>query len=256
MTMLPKPRFLQSGDTALVVEFGSAIDRKVSALVLALGRRVTSAAIPGVVEVVPTFRSLMVHYDPLVIPNASLRQRIRPLLEGLRPSAAGERCWRLPACYAEAAGPDLAEVARRTGLSPGQVIERHSAVTYHVYIVGFLPSFPYLGDLPSQLHLPRRENPRTNVPRGSIAIATSLSCVYPLASPGGWHLLGATAAPLWDLRRDPPARIEPGDTIVFAPVSLREHEALLAKAANGAYRLEPQQGPELGPEQAPERTPR
>ena len=93
MTMLPKPRFLQSGDTALVVEFGSAIDRKVSALVLALGRRVTSAAIPGVVEVVPTFRSLMVHYDPLVIPNASLRQRIRPLLEGLRPSAAGERCW-------------------------------------------------------------------------------------------------------------------------------------------------------------------
>jgi KipI family sensor histidine kinase inhibitor len=243
MTTLANVRFLQSGDTALVVEFGGSVDREVSARVLALGRRVTTAAIPGVVEVVPTFRSLMVYYDPLVIRNATLRQRIGPLLEGLAPSGGGGRHWRLPACYAEPVAADLADVARRSGLAPRQVIERHSAVTYHVYMVGFLPGFPYLGDLPSELHLPRRENPRTNVPPGSIAIATSLSCVYTLASPGGWHLLGTTAAPLWDPQRNPPALIAPGDTIVFAPVSLREHESLLVKAADGGYRLEPQQGP-------------
>jgi inhibitor of KinA len=249
MPLLPRPRFLQSGDTAIVVEFGDGIDRQLSAQVLSLARTVQAAAIPGVVEAVPTFRSVMVHYDPLVIPNARLKQLLMPLLEGLTAGESAARCWRLPACYDQAVGPDLTDVAHRTGLTVNQVIERHSGAIYHVYMLGFLPSFPYMGDLAAELQLPRRETPRIKVPRGAIAIATALTCIYTLDSPGGWHLVGTTPAPLWDLRRDPPAPLAAGDKVVFTPISLREHQSLLTKVANGEYQLTPEETASQGPTQ-------
>src|SRR5262245_23306451 len=222
-------KFLSCGDTALCVEFGDSIDRRVSALVLALARRVEAEKIPGVVELVPTFRSLMVHYDPSVLPQAALKAKLTPLLLDLRPAEGSSRLWRIPGCYDPSISPDLAEVADRTRLTPKQVAERHSAITYHVYMVGFLPGYPYMGDLPPELALPRRENPRTKVPAGSIAIATTQTAVYALESPGGWHLIGRTPVPLWDLRRDPPVLLSPGDKVLFQPVSLREHDLLLAR---------------------------
>jgi inhibitor of KinA len=244
--MLPRPRFLQSGDTAIVVEFGDSIDRHLSALVLSLAHKIHAAAIPGVVEAVPTFRSVMVHYDPLIVPNARLKQLLMPLLDHHTADESAGRCWRLPVCYDEAVGPDLADVARRTNLTINQVIERHSAAIYHVYMLGFLPSFPYMGDLALELQLARRETPRIKVPRGAIAIATALTCVYTLDSPGGWHILGTTPAPLWDLRRDPPAPLAAGDKVVFAPISLREHHMLLAQAADGEYQLTAEDAPGQG----------
>jgi len=231
-------RFLLCGDTALAVEFGDGVDRGVSALVLALAERLARANIAGIVELVPTFRSLMIHYDPLVLPQAELRKRLSPLLSGLEAAEGSGRLWRIPACYDASVAPDLADVASRTGLTPHQVAERHSAVTYHVYMVGFLPGYPYMGDLPPELALPRRENPRTKVPAGSIAVATTLTAVYTLESPGGWHLIGRTPASLWELRRDPPAILAAGDQVVFQPISLSEYEAISAKAATGAFRLE------------------
>lgn len=238
----PAPRFLPSGDTALVIEFASVIDRQVSGLVLALAERLQAAAIPGVVELVPTFRSLMVHYDPLRLSQAELRRRLEPMTAGVEPAERAGRRWHIPACYDPSLGLDLHDVASRTGLTPSQVVERHSAVTFHVYMMGFLPGFPYMGDLPKELELPRRENPRIKVPRGSIAIAMAMAAIYTLESPGGWHVLAQTPAPLWDLRRDPPALLAAGDKVVFEPVSLREHEALLAKAAAGELALAPEQG--------------
>jgi inhibitor of KinA len=240
MRMPPVTRFLPCGDTALTVEFGERVDRHVSALVLALAARLEGARVAGVVETVATFRSLTVHYDPVVLAQSELKRRIGPLLEGLEAAPDTGRVWRIPACYAEGLAPDLAEVAARTGLSAAQVVERHSAVTYHVYMVGFLPGFPYLGDLPAELALPRRENPRTGVPAGSVAIATTLSAIYTLESPGGWHVIARTPAPLWDARRTPPAVLSAGDKVVFAPVSMAEYEGLLAKAAAGALRMEPE----------------
>jgi inhibitor of KinA len=242
MHTLPRPRFLHSGDTAMVVEFGHDIDRQLSALVLSLARKVQAAAIPGVIEAVPTFRSVMVHYDPLIVPNERLKQLLEPLLDHLAAGESTGRLWRLPACYDETLGPDLAHVALSTGLTVKQVIERHSAAIYHVYMLGFLPSFPYMGDLAPELQLPRRKTPRIKVARGAIAIATTLTCIYTLESPGGWHLLGSTPAPLWDLRRDPPAPLAAGDKVAFAPISLREYEALLTKAADGDYQLTPEDG--------------
>jgi inhibitor of KinA len=237
------PRLLPSGDTALCVEFGESIDRSVSARVLALARRLEAAAVSGIVEVVPTFRSLMIHYDPATLTHAGLAKALEPLIAGLDAMDVSGRRWTIPACYHASVAPDLAEVAARTGLTTDQVIERHSATTYHVYMLGFLPGYPYLGDLPPELALPRRENPRTKVPAGSIAIATTLTAVYTLESPGGWHLIGRTPAPLWDLRCDPPALLAPGDKVVFRPISLREYEALSQGASTGAF-LQPEADPD------------
>ena len=234
-------KLLPCGDTALAVELGEGIDRDVSALVLGLAGRLAAERIAGVVELVPTFRSLLIHYDPVLLSQAELRRTLAPLLSGLQPARGSGRLWRIPACYDESFAPDLPEVAGRTGISPQQVAVRHSAAAYHVYMLGFLPGFAYLGDLPPELALPRRESPRTKVPAGSIAMATTLTTVYTLESPGGWHLIGRTPAFLWDLRHDPPALLAPGDSIVFTPVSPSEYEALAARAEAGTYRLEPEQ---------------
>ena len=141
-------------------------------------------------------------------------------------------------CYDPAFALDLEEVATRTSLTPAEVIEHHSATTYHVYMIGFLPGYPYMGDLPARLALPRRENPRTHVPAGSVAIATTLTAVYTLQSPAGWHILGRTPAPLWNRRRDPPAVLAPGDEVRVAPVDRTEFERLAERAAVGELELE------------------
>ncbi|MCC7485649.1 MAG: 5-oxoprolinase subunit PxpB [Burkholderiales bacterium] len=231
-------RLLPNGDTALAVEFGESIDRGTSERVLALHERLARERLPGVTELLPTFRSLMVHYDPARTSHGALAAAIAPLaagLEGVKPAA---RHWTIPACYDPCFALDLDEVANRTGLTAAQVIEHHSATTYQVYMIGFLPGYPYLGDLPARLVLPRRENPRTQVPAGSIAIATTLTAVYTLASPGGWHILGRTPAMLWNRRRTPPAVLAPGDTVRFQPIPLAAFERLAALAAAGESGLE------------------
>jgi inhibitor of KinA len=235
----PQPRFLAAGDTALVVEFGDRVDRSLSELVLALARRLEGARIEGIVEMVPTFRSLMVHYDPLKATHAALKARLSPLLDGLQASESAGRRWRIPACYDASLGLDLAEVAERTGMSLTQVIERHSATPQLVYMMGFLPGLPYLGGLPPEFGLPRRENPRVKVPPGSISVAMAMTVIYPLESPGGWHILARTPAPLWDMRRPQPALFAAGDIVTFTPISLGDYEAMLAQAASGELVVEP-----------------
>lgn len=233
-------RLLPAGDTALSVEFGDRIDRDVSGLVLALASRLAEAKIAGVIECVPTFRALMVHYDPLLVPYAVLAARIGKLTQGLRAAETAGRCWRLPVCYDESVAPDLADVSARTNLSPAQVIERHSAVAYHVYMLGFLPGQPYLGDVPLELALPRRPSPRMKIPAGSVAIAMTMTCIFPAETPCGWHLIGRCPLPLWDFARGAVSPLlAPGDTVAFTPVSLREYENLLARAAAGSLDVMP-----------------
>jgi inhibitor of KinA len=239
---MPDYKVLPAGDTALVVEFGDHIDRRLSARVLALARRLGEVAIDGMIETVPTFRSLMVHYDPLTLPASALIARIRELMQGLEITEDAGRRWQLPACYDSRLAPDLADVAARTGLSPAQVIERHSAVTYHVYMLGFLPGQAYMGDVPVELALARRETPRVKIPAGSLAIAATMTCIFPLETPCGWHLIGRSPVSLWEQRPRPGALLAPGDKVTFTPVSLREYEGLLAKAAEGALRITPSDG--------------
>jgi inhibitor of KinA len=229
-------RVLAAGDTALVVEFGEEIDRKISTTVLALARRLNAVRLDGIVETVPTFRSLMIHYDPLRLPVEELSDLITGLMRGLDTTEAVGRRWRLPACYDASVALDLNDVAARIGLSPSQVIERHSAVTYHVYTLGFQPGFAYLGDVSPELVLPRREIPRPKIPAGSLAIAAKMTAVYPLECPAGWHLIGRSPVPFWEPPPKAAALLAPGDKVTFMPISLREYEKVLAQAAAGAFK--------------------
>jgi inhibitor of KinA len=236
---MPEFKVLPAGDTALVVEFGEFVDRQLSTRVLALARRLNEVRLEGVIETVPTFRSLMVHYDPLLLPATALTARIAQLIEDTQPAEQPSRLWCLPACYDAAFAFDLCDVAARTGLSPSQVIERHSAITYHVYMLGFLPGQAYMGDLPAEFELRRRDTPRVRIPPGSLAIAAKMTCIFPLETPCGWHVIGRSPVPLW--RQRPPAStlLAPGDKVSFTPISLREYEALSAKVAEGAFEMAP-----------------
>jgi KipI family sensor histidine kinase inhibitor len=228
-------RFLSAGDRALVVEFGDAIDRRLSSAVLQLAARIAAAAIPGIVETVPTFRSLMVHYNPLVTTRAELEPIIARLLDREPQPRRNARLWHIPFCAEGEFAPDLAEVARLAALPTTEVVVRHTAVRYHVYMLGFLPGFPYLGDLPAELALPRRADPRLRVPAGSIAIATSLTAIYPYESPGGWHLIGRTPIRLFDIARPRPALLAAGDAVEFEPIDAARFTTIRRRVEHGGY---------------------
>ena len=230
-------RFLSAGDTALVVEFGDHIDRALSERVLRLSDLVRSSRTPGVIETVPTYRSLLVQYDPLTIDRAGLIRAIEQLLD--RGPAAGRPAtlWHIPACYAEQHAPDLAEVARRTGLAESEVVRLHAQTSFHVYMIGFAQGFPYMGDLAPSLALPRQEDPRVKVPAGSIAIAARMTAIYPAESPGGWHLIGATPIRLFDPRLPRPALLSPGDKVRFEPIDASEFDAIRARVDADRYRV-------------------
>jgi inhibitor of KinA len=231
-------RFLSVGDRALTVEFGDRVDRGLSCEVLRLDRAMRAARPAGVVETVPTFRSLTVHYDPLATSRAALERAIAGLLDRNEGADPGARAWRIPVCYGGDFAPDLAEVGRLTGLAPADVARLHSGVRYHVYMLGFLPGFPYMGDLPPELALPRRADPRVRVPAGSVSIATSLTAIYPYESPGGWHLIGATPIRFFDPARDPPSLLAAGDAVLFEPIGEDAFVAIRHAVENGGYAIE------------------
>jgi inhibitor of KinA len=228
-------RFLSVGDRALAIEFGDTIDRALSRKVLGLDRIIRAALPQGVIETVPTFRSLLVHYDPLATSRANLEYEIAGLLDHSASGLADARLWRIPVCYAGEFAPDLADVARLTSLEPAEVVRLHSSVRYHVYMLGFSPGFPYMGDLPSELALPRRADPRVRVPAGSIAIATTLTAIYPHESPGGWHLIGATPIRFFDPARERPSLLAAGDAVVFDPIEPPAFAAIRHTVETGAY---------------------
>ncbi len=162
---------------------------------------------------------------------------IEKLIDGGRGERKQSNLWRVPACYATSHAPDLADVARRTGLSTDEIVRLHSGTRFHIYMLGFAPGYPYMGDLPEAIVLPRRNDPRTRVPAGSIAIAAGMTAVYPVESPGGWHLIGATPIRLFDPRWPRPALFNPGDTVRFEPISGREFDAIRAAVAADAYHV-------------------
>jgi len=230
-------RILLCGDTAVTVEFGDHIDLAVSERVLHLDTLTRAAKLPGVVETVPTFRSLTVHYDPLSTSPAALIPRLEKLAGNARGETRPSRLWRVPASYATDHAPDLDDVARRTGVSTDEIVRLHTGMRFHVYMVGFAPGYPYMGDLPPSMVCPRRTDPRTRVPAGSIAIATTMTAIYPVESPGGWHLIGATPICLFDPGSSHPALFAPGDAVRFERIGVREFDAIRAAVAAGTYRV-------------------
>lgn len=238
------PRILDAGDAAFTIEFGDAIDPQllaaVQALDAAIARLQAAGGLPGVIETMPTFRSLTVFFDPLLTGRTALLAALQPLLAVTAPERApGGRCWCLPVCYEGECAPDLAATAGAIAAAEDEVVALHSGTEYRVYMLGFLPGFPFMGDLPERLRLSRRSEPRVRVPAGSVAIATGLTAIYPWESPGGWHLLGRCPVPLFDARRVSPSLLAPGDRVRFAPVGLAEFRRLDAALAAGE--LDPRQ---------------
>lgn len=224
-------RVLDAGDAALTVEFGDQIDPVLLAAVTALDRGIAreqaAGRLPGLIETMPTFRSLTVFFEPLLTDRAALIEALRLLIDGAgdAPPLLGRR-WRLPVCYEGDAGPDLADTARTIGATVDELVALHSGAEYRVHMLGFLPGFAFMGGVPARLHLPRRSQPRVRVPAGSVAVASGLAAIYPWESPGGWHLLGRCPVPLFDARRDAPALLGVGDRVGFAPVGMGEYRRL------------------------------
>ena len=232
------PRFLAQGDAALVVEFGSSIDRAVSARVNRLADAVRAAAVPGISEVVPTFRSLLVFYDPLQLDFDGAIARVRGLLGAGEGAGRKVRRVHMPACYDAEFGPDLAEVAAHAGMSRDDAMRLHASVDYHVYMLGFLPGFAYMGDVPDPLRLPRIQTPRVRVPARSLGLAFGQTGIYPLESPGGWRLIGVVPVELCDMAKSPPALLAPGDLVRFHPIDRRTFDMLRADWVAGRGKVE------------------
>jgi 5-oxoprolinase (ATP-hydrolysing) subunit B len=235
----PLPRFLPCGDAALTVEFGRDIDPRVNARVLALDARV--GGLHGVVETVPTYRSLLVQYDPERVDFHALSSALRDLAADLPDAAREGRLWRVPVVYGGEFGIDLEETAHRHGLTPADLIRKHSAPVYRVYMSGFLPGFAYLGGLDPSIAIPRRESPRAWTPAGTISIGGVQALVASIESPSGWHLLGRTPVRNFMLGRDPVFILEPGDRVVFEPVAPERWAALDRAAEAGDLVAEPVQ---------------
>ncbi len=220
-------RILPAGDRALVAEFGDVIAEDVNRRVNALKRALLAENIAGVREMIPTYRSLLVEYDPAVIALPALTERVRAADPGDVPATAEQRrLLTIPCCYGGKYGEDLKDMTEITGLSEAEIIAIHSATEYRVYMLGFLPGFVYLGGLDERIAAPRLKTPRTSIPAGSVGIGGNQTGVYPMASPGGWRLIGATPVAFYDPAREKPALCEAGDYIRFVPVSPEEYERL------------------------------
>jgi 5-oxoprolinase (ATP-hydrolysing) subunit B len=220
------PRLLLSGDCALVVEFGNSIDPELNRRVLAFDALIAQEQVAGIRETVPTYRSLLVHYDPTVIGFSELGAKLMDLAarKGM-PSRQGRR-WRVPVVYGGEFGIDLEAVAERAKLTPQEVVARHCGGDYRVYMLGFLPGYTYLGGLDPRLATPRRQEPRLETPAGTIAIGGVQAGIQCIVAPSGWNLLGRTPVRTYHPRRDPIFLIEPGDYVTFFPVPAREWDAL------------------------------
>jgi len=221
------PRYRIAGDRGLLVEYGDRID-------LAINRKVRSMAVlldqsppNGIIEVIPTYRSLLIVYDPA----ETVPETIQTGLETLEGRLADieippPKTVEIPVCYGGEFGPDIGFVAKSHDLTEDTVIGIHSATEYPIYMIGFTPGFPFLGGLSEKLHTPRLESPRTHVPAGSVGIANNQTGIYPVASPGGWQLIGQTPLNLFDPARENPFLYDTGDRIRFIPISVETYRQM------------------------------
>jgi len=219
-------RYCPNGDKMVLVEFAEEISPAVHSQVVSLASHLEAAPIGGVVEWIPSYRSLGVVYDPQQITYRELVARLQSLdVSTLRVERASPQRIEIPVCYGGTMGPDLNFVADHHQLSPEEVIEFHTTGDYRVYLLGFTPGFPYLGGMSARLATPRLAEPRVKVPAGSVAIGGNQAGIYPTESPGGWRLIGRTPLRLFDLERTAPFLLSAGDHVLFRAITPAEFHA-------------------------------
>lgn len=236
------PRLLALGDSAWTLEFGSRIDAATNARVMGLADRLAKVKssdllMAGITDLVPTFRSLTVHFDPWTSDAAALGQRLLAMANEDNLATVQGRRWQLPVCFDDDFAPDLARVCEQKQLSRAEVITHLLTTTFRVYMLGFQPGFPYMGGLPLELATPRLPKPRQKVPAKSMAIALDMCAIYPWESPGGWNLMGRTPVVLFDpAQAQQPAMLTAGDEVLWTQVDRTNHDRLAADIARGLSR--------------------
>ncbi|MCI2049139.1 MAG: 5-oxoprolinase subunit PxpB [Lachnospiraceae bacterium] len=229
-------KIMPAGDEALVVQFGDSIDEKINRQVHALAGWVELQRFRGVRELLPTYRSLLVFYDPRVILYDRLKKDLSRFSEEDSAAAlAHTRTLLVPCCYEDPYGPDLLAMEPLTGLSRSEIVKIHSSVDYKIYMLGFLPGFVYLGGLDPRIAAPRLKTPRTKIPARSVGIGGSQTGVYPMDSPGGWRLIGSTPLEFYDPKREEPILCKAGEYIRFVPISVPEYNLIREETEKGVY---------------------
>lgn len=230
-------KIMPAGDAALVVEFGKEISDECNQKVMMLANQIKQKKIRGVREILPTFRSLMIFYDSQVTNYLKLKkiiERIKP--DTVKESELLKKTLLVPCCYGREYGPDIKDMSKLLELSEEEIIKLHSDTVYKIYMLGFLPGFVYLGGLNPKICVPRLEMPRTLIPKGSVGIGGTQTGVYPVASPGGWRLIGSTPLDFYNPKRNVPILCNAGEQIHFIPIGKEEYELIRKDVEAGTYK--------------------
>ena len=232
-TRFDRPRFLVAGDSVLMVQLGDAIDAGLSETVLALDAALRRQAPDGLVETVPAYTGLSVHYDPLILPPDRLKDLVLSLAKDRPDDIQPHRRWILPTAYGGDYGQDLEALAAQHGMTADDVVRRHSQADYRVYMLGFMPGFAFMGGLDPALATERLASPRPQVPAGSVGIGGAQTGIFSIAAPSGWHMLGRSPVRVFDPRRAEPFLLAAGDSVRFAPIDHGDWDALERRAEAG-----------------------
>jgi len=220
-----QPKFLTMGDRSLLVELSDEISLEVNRRVRSLYYSLSHRKLNGIIELLPSYTSLLVVFDPSVLSVSALRTLVTRLFDSPAETRIPEpKTVEIPVVYGGDFGPDLEWVADYHRLNPSEVVRYHSDTVYHVYMIGFTPGYPYMGEVPGEIVTPRRDTPRTHVPRGSVGIAQKQTGIYPVESPGGWQIIGRTPLVLFDPHATPSTLLEAGDVVTFYPIEKEAFE--------------------------------
>ncbi len=237
--MYEKARFLPAGDKSLIIEFGDSIKPEINKKIRNMYLAIEKLNIDGIQEMIPTYRSLLVSYNPLKLKYSELCERLRECEENLGDTdSEPAKVVRIPTIYGGEYGPDLEFVAEHCNLSVEEVISIHSSQNYLIYMLGFTPGFPYLGGMSDKLETPRLKTPRTKIPGGSVGIAGKQTGIYPIDSPGGWQLIGITPVKLYDPFAEPPVLLNAGDYVRFVPINEEEYKSILKQVEENKYKVD------------------
>lgn len=244
---MTKVKILPEGDSSLLVQFEQDINPEINRRISALVKLIRMQQISGIVDMIPTYASLLINYNPLVIRYKELYKRVESIVKlDFHTDAVQAKIYEIPVLYGGAYGPDLVTIAHHAGLSEEEVIRIHSSRDYLIYMLGFLPGFTYLGGLDERIHTPRLASPRVRIPAGSVGIGGSQTGIYPLDSPGGWQLMGMTPVKTYDPERTNPILVEAGDYIRFVPVTEPEFQSIKAQVEADTYTCVVHTGGEYG----------